>query len=207
MTDQQPYTRGAQPQPQSVYRNQAISQQSVAQPTAMFTIVGNPSELFKGLAKFRSQLVQPKLDSSNPYFNSKYLSLTGVIKTVDNAMKGTGLSQHQVEADNGPYPGVQLIVGHESGAYLITNPLSIRPVKNDPQGVGSAATYARRYQLQAFFGIAGEMDDDGNAASNPQGNQGRGYPAKPQSPQQYRGNNNYGRGQYGNSQNYQGGQQ
>lgn len=206
MTDQQPHTKGAQSQPQSAYHNQAIAQQNAFQPQTMFTIVGNPSELFKGLAKFRSQLVQPKLDSSNPYFNSKYLSLAGVIKTGDEAMEGTGLSQHQIEADNGPYPGVQLMVIHESGAYLITNPLSIRPIKNDPQGVGSAATYARRYQLQAFFGIAGEKDDDGNAASNPQGNQGQGYQASPQSSQRYRGNNNYRRGQYGNSQNYQGGQ-
>jgi hypothetical protein len=41
--------------------------------------------------------------------------------------------------------------------------LSIKPVKDDPQGIGSAITYARRYSLQAVAGIAAD-DDDGEAA-------------------------------------------
>ena len=36
--------------------------------------------------------------------------------------------------------------------------------KNDPQGYGSALTYARRYGLCALVGIVTE-DDDGSAAS------------------------------------------
>ncbi len=40
------------------------------------------------------------------------------------------------------------------------------PVKNDPQGQGSAITYMRRYALSAVLGIRTEEDDDGNAASN-----------------------------------------
>jgi len=36
--------------------------------------------------------------------------------------------------------------------------------KQDPQGYGSALTYARRYSLMAACGIAPE-DDDGNAAT------------------------------------------
>lgn len=38
------------------------------------------------------------------------------------------------------------------------------PTKNDPQGVGSAITYGRRYSLLAMTGAAPE-DDDGNKAS------------------------------------------
>ena len=37
-------------------------------------------------------------------------------------------------------------------------------MRNDPQGIGSALTYARRYALQAIAGVAAEDDDDGNAA-------------------------------------------
>jgi hypothetical protein len=40
----------------------------------------------------------------------------------------------------------------------------VQPVKADPQGEGSALTYARRYALMAIAGIAPE-DDDGNAAA------------------------------------------
>jgi len=42
--------------------------------------------------------------------------------------------------------------------------LHVPSAKNDPQGYGSALTYARRYSLMAACGIAPE-DDDGNAAS------------------------------------------
>jgi hypothetical protein len=54
---------------------------------------------------------------------------------------------------------------HEGGAS-VTSTLAMRPTKNDPQGVGSAITYARRYSLLAMTGAAPE-DDDGNAASRP----------------------------------------
>ena len=37
-------------------------------------------------------------------------------------------------------------------------------VKIDPQAVGSAITYARRYALSAMIGIVSEEDDDGESA-------------------------------------------
>ena len=134
----------------------------------LFDLEGNAGELLKGLAKFRAQIKQPKLDASNPFFKSSYLTLTGLITAIDEALKGTGLSYNQIIADNGQAAAVQTIITHESGGILITKPFTLRPTKADPQGIGSATTYARRYQLQALFGIAGEKDDDGNAASNPQ---------------------------------------
>ncbi len=45
-----------------------------------------------------------------------------------------------------------------------SGPLHVPAAKNDPQGYGSALTYARRYSLMAACGIAPE-DDDGNAAT------------------------------------------
>lgn len=153
----------------------------------LFDLEGNAAELLKGLAKFRAQIKQPKLDASNPFFKSSYLTLTGLITAIDEALKGTGLSYNQIIADNGQAAAVQTIITHESGGILITKPFTLRPTKADPQGIGSATTYARRYQLQALFGIAGEKDDDGNAASNPQ-----------QRNQQYNRNNQ----QFNNRQNY-----
>ena len=55
---------------------------------------------------------------------------------------------------------------HTSGETLSSGPLHVPASKNDPQGYGSALTYARRYSLMAACGIAPE-DDDGNAASKP----------------------------------------
>lgn len=42
--------------------------------------------------------------------------------------------------------------------------IRLRAVRNDPQGIGSALTYARRYALQAIARVAAEDDDDGNIA-------------------------------------------
>lgn len=162
-----------QPQPQQpvqppVDQRHAIYAEQTRPTDHLFDIEGNAGELLKGLAKFRAQIKQPTLDASNPFFKSSYLSLKGLITAIDEALKGTGLSFNQIIADNGQAAAVQTIITHESGGILITKPFTLRPAKADPQGIGSATTYARRYQLQALFGIAGEKDDDGNAASNPQ---------------------------------------
>lgn len=162
-----------QPQPQQsvqppVDQRHVIYAEQTRPTDHLFDLEGNAGELLKGLAKFRSQIKQPTLDASNPFFKSSYLSLKGLITAIDEALKGTGLSFNQIIADNGQAAAVQTIITHESGGILITKPFTLRPAKADPQGIGSATTYARRYQLQALFGIAGEKDDDGNAASNPQ---------------------------------------
>lgn len=54
---------------------------------------------------------------------------------------------------------------HESGEWLETEPLVMRPVKNDPQGMGSCITYARRYSYSALLSISTDEDDDGHSAS------------------------------------------
>jgi len=58
--------------------------------------------------------------------------------------------------------GVTTILVHTSGGRVATGPLPM-PAPNDPQKVGSAITYARRYALMATLGLAAE-DDDGQAA-------------------------------------------
>lgn len=125
------------------------------------------ANLFKGMFKFRMQLKQPKLDGDNPFFKSGYVTLEGVQKAVDEALKDTGLSYIQkVYNDGEGGVGVETVIMHEDGEALSSGPLSLRPTKNDPQGYGSAITYAKRYQLAAMFGISSDKDDDGNLAAN-----------------------------------------
>jgi len=59
---------------------------------------------------------------------------------------------------------VETVLIHESGEILECGTLHVPASKQDPQGYGSALTYARRYSLMAACGIAPE-DDDGNSAS------------------------------------------
>ncbi|KRL87819.1 hypothetical protein FC43_GL000922 [Limosilactobacillus ingluviei DSM 15946] len=140
-------------------------------------------ELTKGLAKFHSQLKQPKLNSENPFFHKNYLDLTGLQSAVDEAMKGTGLSYIQLVAGSNGQPTVRTVILHESGEFISSDTLQLRPDKTNPQGQGSAITYAKRYQLGAMFGISGEADDDGEAATNHQP-QNRTYQQRQQSSRQ-----------------------
>ena len=53
---------------------------------------------------------------------------------------------------------------HSSGEW-ISEVVTTRSQKDDPQGLGSALTYLRRYALAAVVGVTATEDDDGNAAS------------------------------------------
>ena len=106
-----------------------------------------------------------KKAASNPAFKSKYADLSHVVEGVIPALNENGIGVIQSPSYDGDLMGLTTILIHESGATC-TATLHMRPSKTDPQGVGSAITYARRYALLAMTGAAPE-DDDGNAASGP----------------------------------------
>lgn len=122
-------------------------------------------EIVKGLVKFRRQLVQPKKDANNPFFKSKYVTLDGVIKAIDDALEGTGITYTQEATSEGNFVSVATYILHESGQYLLFEPLTVPTTKADAQAFGSAETYARRYVLAAAFGVASDIDDDANEVS------------------------------------------
>jgi len=110
----------------------------------------------------------PALKSSNnPHFKSKYADLAACVEAVIDGLNdnGLGLIQRTSECESGVT--VETILVHESGDVIECGKLHVPAAKQDPQGYGSALTYARRYSLMAACGIAPE-DDDGNAASKPQ---------------------------------------
>lgn len=122
--------------------------------------------LYKALSLFRKNIKQPVKDGKNPYFKSSYVTLEGVIKSVDEAMNGTGLSFVQEVSTINGLPSVRTMLMHEDGGTMATEWLSL-PLKQGatPQDVGSLITYAKRYQLAGFMGISSDVDDDGNQAS------------------------------------------
>lgn len=102
--------------------------------------------------------------STNPHFKSKYADLAACVEAVIDALNENGIAliQKTHECDSGVM--VETVFVHESGETFEAGKLHVPAAKNDPQGYGSALTYARRYSLMASCGIAPE-DDDGNAAS------------------------------------------
>jgi hypothetical protein len=104
--------------------------------------------------------------NTNPHFKSKYAGLDACVEAVIDALHkhGIALLQRTHICESGVT--IETILIHTSGETLSGGLLHVPASKNDPQGYGSALTYARRYSLMATCGIAAE-DDDGNAASKP----------------------------------------
>jgi len=107
----------------------------------------------------------PALKSStNPHFKSRYADLSACVEAVVDALNNNGIGLVQRCYDNANGVMVETVFVHESGEVLECGILQVPASKQDPQGYGSALTYARRYSLMAACGIAPE-DDDGNSAS------------------------------------------
>ena len=108
--------------------------------------------------------------STNPYFSSKYADLAACVEAVIDALNTNGIAMIQRTHDDQTGVTVETVFIHESGETIESGRLHVPAAKNDPQGYGSALTYARRYSLMAACGIAPE-DDDGNSASRKPKNQ------------------------------------
>ena len=106
--------------------------------------------------------------STNPHFKSKYADLSACVEAVIDSLNANGIGLVQRTTPDERGVTVETVFVHESGESFSGGCLHVPASKQDPQGYGSALSYARRYSLMAACGIAPE-DDDGNAASKPQG--------------------------------------
>jgi hypothetical protein len=135
------------------------------------------AKIASALVKAQGELNAVPKDGTNPHFRSKYATLHGIVESTRDTLRKHGLAVVQTFAQtDGTYIDLTTTLLHESGEWL-QGTLTMRPSKADPQGLGSAATYARRYALSAILGIVTDDDDDGNMASQPSAE--RGLQAKP----------------------------
>lgn len=121
--------------------------------------------ILPALVKAKSELTNPQKSATNPFFKSKYAALDDVLDHVRPVLAKQGLSVQTPAATTENGAGAGVFLAHESGEWLMFEPIILPPSKKDPQGYGAAITYAQRYALCAALGITGDPDDDGNAAS------------------------------------------
>jgi len=120
----------------------------------------------KSLKLFQSTLKAVKMDATNPFFKSNYATLESCWDTIRKPLAENGLSILQMpESENG-HINITTMLLHESGEWIKCT-YGITPKDNNPQTIGSAITYLRRYGL-GMLGIVTDTDDDANSAqSNP----------------------------------------
>ena len=122
-------------------------------------------DLATALMNAQSELKPALKDSTNPHFRSRYAGLQSIWDAARLVLKRNGLAVSQgFDAGNGETVTTWTLLMHTSGQWLRSD-LTVKPSKADPQGIGSACTYSKRYGLSAILGIVADEDDDGNGAS------------------------------------------
>lgn len=125
------------------------------------------TKLAKAMLKVQAAIGPASKDNYNEFTKSKYATLNSVMDSCMEILtiNGIWVTQYPVEVSAVNQLGlVTKLVHVESGEWQSS--LLVMPLQsNNPQGYGSAMTYARRYGLSAMVGIVTE-DDDGNMACN-----------------------------------------
>jgi len=142
----------------------------------------NINELATALAKAQKEIRGAIKDSSNPFFKSKYADLASVWESIREPLTNNGLSVVQaLDAKEGKqYLNTMLL--HSSGQW-ISSSIELMFPKIDAQTIGSCISYMRRYSLSAMVGVP-QIDDDGEAATQPTRPQQQPKNIEPTIPQQ-----------------------
>jgi hypothetical protein len=125
----------------------------------------NKSESIKNIAgalvKFQASVSKVAKESNNPFFKSKYASLANILDTIQKPLSESGLAISQFPDANAL---TTIILHAESGEWMESSYVMPVAKQNDPQAMGSAMTYARRYALGSILNLNIDDDDDGEKA-------------------------------------------
>jgi hypothetical protein len=124
-------------------------------------------QIATALVKAQKAFAPALKTATNPHFKSKYADLAACIEAVVDALNANGIAlvQRTHDCDNGV--AIETLFVHESGETISGGIFHVPAAKQDPQGYGSALTYARRYSLMSACGIAPEDDDAESAVRSP----------------------------------------
>lgn len=118
--------------------------------------------LDEALYAIREEVGPLTRDAENPHFTSKFTSLPALVEKVDPIAKRHGVVvRHQLNGDS---------LAHQTwfnGTCVESYNIDLPNPQGTAQGLGSAITYMRRYDITTTFGLVADLDDDGNAASKP----------------------------------------
>ncbi len=116
------------------------------------------------LLAFQAEATGVVKDSKNPHFKNRYASLEAVVDEARPVLQRVGISWMQapgsITAGN---IGMTTLLMHAASGQWVMSDMDIPLGKQDPQGAGSAITYAQRYSLMASLGLP-PVDDDAEAA-------------------------------------------
>lgn len=119
--------------------------------------------LLNALLKAKVELPDPVKNAKNPHFKNQFADLGQVMDCLEEPLSRNGLvlTQTLTAADT-----LVTTLWHCESGESLSSEMKLHMTKMDPQGQGSAITYARRYAAKAMFGMV-DVDDDGEASRRP----------------------------------------
>jgi hypothetical protein len=136
----------------------------------------NIIELSKGLAKFHSLVGKIAKDAQNPFFKSNYASLSHILEEINDPLRDAGLVITQFPNGSGL---TTILIHAETGQYLQATYEMPVAKQNDPQALGSAISYARRYAVSSILSLQIDDDDANKASGNKKPDANKKAPEKP----------------------------
>lgn len=118
------------------------------------------------ILKIQTEIGVLSKDQTNPFFKSKYLDINGLLAQLLPLLAKYKVCVTQPLCEVGGKPCLLTEVYDTEKNESITKGFMPLPDIQDPQKMGSAITYYRRYALQSLF-LLQAQDDDGNHASEP----------------------------------------
>jgi hypothetical protein len=117
------------------------------------------------LMAFQGEFLVVPLDGANEHFGSRYATLPTIVQRMTPVLRSHGLMfKSWTEVLDGATHLVMLLLHVETQESMVSR---MRLPDGNPQGIGSALTYFRRYTMLTMTGVVADGDDDGNAASAP----------------------------------------
>lgn len=117
------------------------------------------------LLAFQKEAPNLQKNAINPHFKNKYISLDSLMEQVLPALNKQGVALIQAPTTIDGHAGLRTTLVHAESGEHVEDVMPLMLEKANPQGQGSAITYARRYALMAILGLVADEDDDANVAS------------------------------------------
>jgi len=138
--------------------------------------------LAKALVSFNQKVNKITKDEKNPFFKSKYATLSHILDVINEPMAASGLVLTQWPT--GENSLTSILLHSESGEFIQAS-YEMTGHKNTPQERGSLISYQRRYAISSILNLNIADDDDGNAATFGQ----NGTPEEPKAKRQVMADN------------------
>lgn len=120
--------------------------------------------LYEKIFQVQQEISSVKKGQTNPFFNSKYFDINELLRQLKPVLTKHNLLLIQPLTNVNGQEAIMTQIIDKDTAEMITE-ATVLPQLQDPQKMGSAITYYRRYALQSLFALEAE-DDDGNLASD-----------------------------------------